>query len=68
MAILSLVQECSTALDLANSKDHWPVVELLVIAGAKLDTPEEAAAETVDDQVKSSVRQTACSISIKKAL
>lgn len=47
------MQEGNTALNLANSKDHWPVVELLVIAGAKLDTPEEAAAETVDDQVKS---------------
>ena len=45
------MQEGSSALDLANSKDHWPVVELLVIAGAQLDTPEKAAAETVKSSV-----------------
>ena len=49
------MQEGSSALDLANFNDHWPVVELLMDAGASDDIPEEAAVEPV----KSLVCQTA---------
>ena len=52
----TLVQVNSTALELACSKEHWPVVELLRDAGAILNVPETENTDTsVANQAESSV-------------